>query len=70
VLVTSEYVQSPQFRDAGDLRITGDSISFTLQWGTPVSWAGAIRGDSARGRLHTDHWSGTWAAKRQRPAGG
>jgi len=64
LLATSEYVASPQFQDATDVRVNGDSISFSLRWGTPVSWEGRIRGDTLHGVLSTDHWAGTWIGVR------
>lgn len=66
VLATSEYVANPQFQNAANVTIGGDSIAFELTWGTPVRWSGRVRGDSIKGTMSTDHWNGTWVATRKR----
>jgi hypothetical protein len=62
--VTSEYIEKPEFRDCTDVRVAGDSVSFTVNWGGPVHWKGLIRGATASGAISTDHWAGTWKAAR------
>ena len=66
VKATSEYVANPQFQPASDVRVSGDTVSFTLSWGTPVRWLGVVRGDSLIGTLTADHWSGTFRAARSK----
>lgn len=66
VMVTSEYVAVPSFQNATAVRVRGDSVAFALSWGTPVNWSGRITGDSATGVLATDHWQGSWVARRKR----
>jgi hypothetical protein len=62
--VTSAYVDKPEFRECSNVRVTGDSVSFTVNWGGAVHWKGAVRGATASGIISTDHWAGTWKATR------
>lgn len=64
VRATSSYAPDPQFQEASAVQVERDSVAFTLQWGTPVRWAGAVRGDSLIGVMNADHWSGRWAVQR------
>jgi hypothetical protein len=70
VRATSEYVANPQFLMAAEPRISGDTVSFMLHWGTPVRWTGVVHGDTLSGRMQADHWAGTWTTIRQKSGNG
>jgi hypothetical protein len=69
VRATSAYAADPQFLAARDPRVSGDTLAFTLDWGTPVRWTGVVRGDTLSGRMEADHWSGTWSTTRRDESG-
>lgn len=65
VRATSSYVADPQFLAAGDPRVAGDTLQFTLNWGSPVRWTGVAVGDTMSGQMVADHWSGSWRVVRR-----
>lgn len=69
VRATSAYAADPQFLAAREARVAGDTLAFTLDWGTPVRWTGVVRGDTLSGRMEADHWSGTWTTTRRAEGG-
>lgn len=65
VRATSAYHANPSYRPAEDVTVSGDSVAFTMHWGTTVRWTGMVRGDSLSGVMNADHWAGTWVAHRR-----
>lgn len=65
----SEYSPpNPKFYDATEVRVKGDSISFTVSWGPQVVlWSGTLKGATASGNVASQYWTGTWSAKRSAP---
>jgi hypothetical protein len=63
---TSPSVAEPAFQPASAVAIDGNTVSFVVNWGTPVTFKGALEGDALRGEMSGEHWSrpGTWSVTR------
>jgi hypothetical protein len=64
IRAVSDQQPSPQFQPANDVRVKGDSVSFSVQWGQPVIFAGKVAGDKASGTIVAPYWSGSWSVRR------
>ncbi len=54
-----------EYRPTTDVTVDGDKLSFTVEWGTPVRFKGQLKQDVLSGELASEHFAGTWSAKRK-----
>ena len=53
------------YRPTTDVTVEADKLSFTVEWGTPVRFKGQLKEGVLSGDLASEHFSGTWTAKRK-----
>jgi len=65
VRATSSNNPNPAYQSATNVKVAGDTLSFSLNWGTRVECTGKRTDDVVSGQLEADHFSGRWSVKRK-----